>query len=169
MIRARLKNLSMLTTSFCVSRWTNRLKKQFWSSDFFWRKVNNFPCSLMPWFHYTNNFNKVIIFASFCFSFFISLGIRLVVFWTAFLGPFFSSRVRSCNSSTLIRCQMYSNFNHLVKSLQYGQFQSESNLTWLKMMGESCVCLRSKEIWVFGSFRSFFKISQIFQIFWKMV
>ena len=26
---------------------------------FFGRKVNNFPCSLMPWFHYTNNFNKV--------------------------------------------------------------------------------------------------------------
>ena len=25
------------------------------------------------------------------------------------------------------------------------------------MMGESCVCLGSKEIWVFGSFRQFFK------------
>ena len=104
--KARPHSEEWQTDTSVQKQWsmTNRLKKQFWSSDFFWRKVNNFPCSLMPWFHYTNNFNKVIIFASFCFSFFISLGIRLVVFWTAFLGPFFSSRVRSCNSSTLIRC-----------------------------------------------------------------
>ena len=37
------------------------------------------------------------------------------------------------------------------------------------MMGESCVCLLSKESWVLGSFKPFFKISQIFQIFWKTV
>ena len=37
------------------------------------------------------------------------------------------------------------------------------------MMGESCVCLGSKEIRVFGSFRPFFKISQIFQIFLKYI
>ena len=30
------------------------------------------------------------------------------------------------------------------------------------MMGESCVCLGSKEIRVFGSFRPFFKIFEIF-------
>ena len=37
------------------------------------------------------------------------------------------------------------------------------------MMGESCVCLGSIEIWVFGSFRPFFKKFQTFQIFWKTV
>ena len=35
------------------------------------------------------------------------------------------------------------------------------------MMEESCVCLGSKEIWVFGLSRLFFKISQTYQIFWK--
>ena len=43
-------------------------------------------------------------------------------------------------------------------------FDPRITQTWLKMMRESCVCLRSKEIWVFGSFRLFFKISQVFQI-----
>ena len=36
-------------------------------------------------------------------------------------------------------------------------------------MGESCVCLGSKEILVFGSFRQFFKIFQIFQILAKIL
>ena len=37
------------------------------------------------------------------------------------------------------------------------------------MIGESCVWLGSKEIWVFGSFRPFFKIFEIFEKFWKTV
>ena len=36
------------------------------------------------------------------------------------------------------------------------------------MMGESCVCLGSKEIWVFGSFRPFFKIFEILEKFEKL-
>ena len=62
----------------------------------------------------------------------------------------------------------------LTPTLKTASFSKESAIwtifdpritqTWLKMMRESCVCLRSKEIWVFGSFRLFFKISQVFQI-----
>ena len=44
-------------------------------------------------------------------------------------------------------------------------FFSKNNLIWFKMMGESCVCLGSKEIRVFGSFRPFFKIFEIFEKF----
>jgi hypothetical protein len=46
-----------------------------------------------------------------------------------------------------------------------GQFYSENNLTWLKILEESCVSLGSKEIRGFGSFRPFFKIFEIFKKF----
>ena len=51
----------------------------------------------------------------------------------------------------------------------YWKVGSIKVLSLLKLMGESSAFTTRKEIRVFGKFRPFFEISQIFQIFWKTV
>ena len=54
--------------------------------------------------------------------------------------------VGSCRSSTgYAALQFYTGMSK-ANAKKEGQFQSENNLILLKMMGESCVCLGSKEI-----------------------
>ena len=81
---------------------------------------------------------------------------------------FIPVRVRSCDSSTFIRCTPILIWSFSKESAIWS-ILIWNNLTWLKMMEESYVCLGRKEIWVSGSFRPFFKIFEIFKKFWKTV
>ena len=47
-----------------------------------------------------------------------------------------ASGVRSCDSSTIRRCTPILNWSEKAHAEKEGEFQSENNLTWLKMIGE---------------------------------
>ena len=54
--------------------------------------------------------------------------------------------VGSCRSSTGYAAFQFQTGVSKAHAEKESQFCSENNLTWLKMMGESCVCLGSKEL-----------------------